>query len=266
EARLEEELLRERVAHLHRRPLLLAGRVERGRGEEARAVDAVAAGARADVDDGVADPRGARPEEAIGRRDAEREGVHQDVVVVARVEGDLAAHGGDANRIAIVPNAGHHTLHQVGRPGAVHAAEGARALVRAWLGPQAGEHAELLEGGGAPEQRHDPPPLLPREAVLVRDLGADRAAHPGADAAGPAAALRATQASTERKRRSPSAPPVRCSTACSGCGMSPTTGRSALHKPAMRCSEPLGFASGGGRPARSGGWRRTRGRSTAYGG
>src|SRR6266581_1585556 len=114
EARLEQELLRERVAHLHRGPLLLAGRVERGRGEEARTVDAVAPGARADVDDRVSRPRGARAEEAVGGRDAEREGVHQDVVVVARVEVELAAHGGDTDAIPVMSNAGHHALHQVG--------------------------------------------------------------------------------------------------------------------------------------------------------
>src|SRR2546425_3079357 len=113
------------------------------------------------------------------------------------------------------------------------AQESARALVRAVLGPHDGEHAELLEGGGAPEQRYDLRPLLAREAVLVRDLGGDRPAHPGADSAGAASEPRATQAWTERKRRRPSTLPVSRSTACSGCVISPTTLRAALHTPAM---------------------------------
>src|SRR5437667_11002146 len=76
-------------------------------------------------------------------------------------------------------------------PGRQLAQEGARALVRAVLGPHDREHAELLERGGAPEQRDDLRPLLAREAVLVRDLGGDRPAHPGA--AGAAATPRVTQ-------------------------------------------------------------------------
>src|SRR5262249_6622751 len=130
------------------------------------------------------------------------------------------------------------------------AQEGAGALVRAVLGPHDGEHPELLERGGTPEQRHDPGPLLAREAVLVSDLGGDRPAHPGADRAG-AAPPRATQVWTEWKSRRPSTLPVRRSTACSGWGMSPTTFRPALHTPAMLRRAPLGFASGVGRPARS---------------
>src|SRR3989441_267839 len=52
-------------------------------------------------------------------------------------------------------------------PGRQLAQEGARALVRAVLGPHDREHAELLQRGGAPEQRHDLRPLLAREALLV---------------------------------------------------------------------------------------------------
>ena len=50
------------------------------------AVDAVAAGLGADVEDGVADAAGAAVEDAIGARDAAGEGVDEDVAVVGLVE------------------------------------------------------------------------------------------------------------------------------------------------------------------------------------
>ncbi len=57
EARLEEQLLHERIADLHRRALLRRLLIELGRGHR-RAVDPVAAGLRADVVHGVADAGG----------------------------------------------------------------------------------------------------------------------------------------------------------------------------------------------------------------
>ena len=103
EAGLEEQLLRERIAHLHGRPLLLALVVELGRRQQAGAVDAVAPGARADVD-----APGCRRRSRCARkiRSArampERERVDQDVAVVAGVEVDLAADGGHADAVAVV--------------------------------------------------------------------------------------------------------------------------------------------------------------------
>src|ERR1700723_219310 len=53
-----------------------------------------------------------------------------------------------------------------------------------------------------------------------------------------------TAATTEAKKRRPSADgPVSGSTACSGCGIRPTTLPSALHTPAMAAADPLGLPS-----------------------
>jgi hypothetical protein len=54
----------------------------------------------------------------------------------------------------------------------------------------------------------------------------------------------AIQAPIEEKKPSPSVVgPVSVSTACSGCGISPTTLPASLQMPAMSCSEPLGLTS-----------------------
>ena len=70
EARLEQELLHERIADLHRRTLLRRRLVELRR-RHRRAVDAVAAGLRADVVDRVADAFGAALDDVARLRDAE---------------------------------------------------------------------------------------------------------------------------------------------------------------------------------------------------
>ena len=105
EAGLEQHLLHERIAHLHRRPFLLAALAELGR-RHRRAVNAVAPGLRADVEDGVALAFGA-PEEDRGRRcDAETKGVDQRVAAIARLENHLAAHCGAAEGVAVAADAG----------------------------------------------------------------------------------------------------------------------------------------------------------------
>ena len=65
QAGFEQELLHERVAHLHGGALGLALLIEL-RGGHGGAVDAVAAGARADVDDRIADAAGRAAEDFIG--------------------------------------------------------------------------------------------------------------------------------------------------------------------------------------------------------
>src|SRR5581483_6159526 len=110
------------IAHLHGRPLVRRC-VEPRRGEEARPVDAVAPGARAHVDHRVARAGRARAKEAIARRDAEGEGVHEDVPVVARVEIDVAADGGHADAVAVVADPGDDALDEVGRAGMLEAPE-----------------------------------------------------------------------------------------------------------------------------------------------
>ena len=73
-----------------------------------RAVDAVAAGARAHVDHRIAHARGLGVENVFLAADAEREDVHQRIAVVAALEDALAAHRGHAEAIAVVRDAAHH--------------------------------------------------------------------------------------------------------------------------------------------------------------
>ena len=82
EAGLEQELLGERVADLHGRALLLRGVVELGRGHGG-AVDAVAAGLRAQIDDRVPDAGRRRVEDLVRLREADRHGVDEDVAVIS---------------------------------------------------------------------------------------------------------------------------------------------------------------------------------------
>ena len=82
EAGLEQQLLHERIADLHRRPLLRRLLVELRR-RHRRAVDAVAAGLGADVVDGVADAGRDALDDVRRLRDAEAEDVDQRVAGVA---------------------------------------------------------------------------------------------------------------------------------------------------------------------------------------
>src|ERR1017187_1392583 len=107
DAGLEQQLLHERIADLHVGTLLLGFLGEFGAGDGG-AVYAVAAGARAHVDDRVADARGLGIEDVFLAADAEREHVHQRVAVIARFEDALAAHGGHAEAVAVMGDAGNH--------------------------------------------------------------------------------------------------------------------------------------------------------------
>ena len=90
EAGFEQQLFRERIADLHGRALLLGVLAELGR-RHAGAVDAVAAGLGAEIDDRHADAGGRRVENLVRLGEAHRHGVDQVVAVVARVEAHLAA-------------------------------------------------------------------------------------------------------------------------------------------------------------------------------
>src|SRR5438874_2222368 len=111
QAGLEQELLHERVPDLHRRALALALLVEL-RARHGGAVDAVAAGARADVDHGVPCSARRAAEDAIRLEQPERERVHQAVAVERCVEGDLARDRGNADAVAVPGDPGHHSLEQ----------------------------------------------------------------------------------------------------------------------------------------------------------
>jgi hypothetical protein len=79
-------------------------------------VDAVAAGLRADVVDGVADARRRALDDFVGSRDPETEHVDERIARIAFVEGDLATHGRNADAVAVAGDtrndAGHGPAHQ----------------------------------------------------------------------------------------------------------------------------------------------------------
>ena len=85
------------------------------------AMDSVAAGLRAHVQDRVADAGRAAVEDAVGAGDAAGEGVDQDVPVVARVELHLAAHRRHADAVAVAGDARDHAAEELGRAGVVRA-------------------------------------------------------------------------------------------------------------------------------------------------
>ncbi len=138
ETGLHEELLGEGITHLHRRTLLL--RLVGGEllGGHRRAVNAVAARLRADVDDGVSGALGAPEEDAVGADDAEVHDVDEDVAVVALVERGLAAERRNADAVAVARDPAHHAVDEVLHPRRVEAAE-----------------AEGVEGGHGPRAHRE---------------------------------------------------------------------------------------------------------------
>ena len=126
EARLEQQLLHERIADLHGRPLLGRLLVELRR-RHRRAVDAVAAGLRADVVDRIADAGGAALDERVGLRDAEAEHVDERIAGVRLLERDLAADRRDADAVAVAGDAGDDAFDDAAGARAVGTVERAEA-------------------------------------------------------------------------------------------------------------------------------------------
>ena len=110
ERRLDQLLAGERVADLHRRPLVRVVRAELLAREHARAADPVAAGRRAVEHEGVARGRAPRARHALRRQQADAHRVHEAVVAVGRVEERLAADGRHADAVPVVADSGHGPL------------------------------------------------------------------------------------------------------------------------------------------------------------
>ena len=295
ERALEQPALLERVADLDRRALGAVLVAELGGGEHGGAADPVAPRARAEQHDHVPDARGGAPDQLAGLDQADAHRVDEAVLLVRALEVDLAADGGDADRVPVVADAGDGVLEQVAgargvgdlaepqrvedrdrpradrehvaqdaadagrrslerldrarvvvrldlerarepvpevdRPRVLARAEHepaalgrqrleqpARVLVAAVLGPHQAEDRELDLVRLAPQLVDD---------QLVLGVGEPELAMAGGDHAG--APISA----------SPSTEPVRRSTACSGCGIRPSTLPASLHTPAMSCAEPL---------------------------
>ncbi len=125
EAGLDQELLGERVADLHGRALLAGIAAELGRGHR-RAVDAVAPGLGADIDDEVSRPRRGRIEDAVGAREPDAHRVDQDVAVIGGVELALAADRRHPDAIAVAADPGDDAGDEVPGLRVVGAAEAQR--------------------------------------------------------------------------------------------------------------------------------------------
>ncbi len=101
QARLDQQLLDERVTDLHRRAALLAALVEGRAGQYGDSADAVPAGLGAEQYDDVARPGGGLVLQPVDRQYTEAERVDQRVALVAGVEDHLATDVGQAQAVAV---------------------------------------------------------------------------------------------------------------------------------------------------------------------
>ena len=141
-----------------------------GAGQHGRAADAVAAGARAEQHETLPTPAAALRISRSRRRDAHAHRVDEAVLLVGRLEVDLAADGRHADRVAVVADALHGAVEQVARARGVELAEAQRVEHRDR--PRAdGEDVaqDAADAGGRALERLD------RARVVVRlDLERDR--------------------------------------------------------------------------------------------
>ncbi len=115
-------------------------------------------------------------------------------------------------------------------------------LVGAVLAPHHGVHRELGTGRATSEDVHDPLVLVglePQFGVGLRVVGIRAGVGDGVDHE-----VATREFSSEVKKGRPSMPgPVSSSTACSGCGISPTTFPRSFRMPAMSRRLPFGLTS-----------------------
>ena len=129
EAGLDQQFLGERVADLHGRPLLPGIGAEFGRGHR-RAVNAVATGLGADIDDEVPRPGCGRIKDPVGSGEPDAHRVDQDVAVIGGVELALAADRRHADAIAVAADPGDDAGYEMAGPRVVGAAETQRVEER----------------------------------------------------------------------------------------------------------------------------------------
>ena len=108
-AGFEQQLLHERVADLDVGALCFGAFLELFAGHGC-AVDAVAAGLGADIDDGVAGAAGLGVEDFVFADQAEREGVDERIAAVAGLELGFAAEVGHAETVAVAGDAADHAF------------------------------------------------------------------------------------------------------------------------------------------------------------
>ncbi len=148
EAGFQQQLLCERVADLHGGALFL-GVGLKGGGRHGGAVDAVAAGLGAEIDDRVTDAGRLGGEDLVGARDADRHGVDQDVAVVAGVEVGGAADRRHPETVAVAADAGHDAGHEMAGARVVGRAEAQQVEA----GDRARAHGEHVAQDAADARR-----------------------------------------------------------------------------------------------------------------
>ena len=109
QAGFEQQFLHEGIADLNIRPLLLRLFGELGGGHGC-AMNAVAPGLSANVNDRIADARGFPVEDLVVLEHAEREHVNQRVAVVAILKNALAADGRHAEAVSVMRDPGHNAF------------------------------------------------------------------------------------------------------------------------------------------------------------
>ena len=125
EARLDQPLLLERVAHLHAGALVVVGALgaEAGRGQHAGPADPVATGRRAEQHGQVPRPRRSGQHQAVVREEPEAEDVDERIVLKGGVEHGLSAHRRDAHGVPIAGNPGDHSFGDPAAAGVVQRTE-----------------------------------------------------------------------------------------------------------------------------------------------
>ncbi len=180
QAGLDEQLLRERVADLDRRPLRRVLVLERRRREHARSADAVAACRRAEQDDVVARSGRLGQDEHPLLEQADGHDVDERVALVARVEDQFAADGGHAHAVAVAADAADDAVHEMPGPRIRRIAEPQRVQD----GDRAGAHGEDVAQDAAHAGRGALVRLHGGRVVVRFDLERDRQPVPDAQNAG----------------------------------------------------------------------------------
>ncbi len=165
EARLEQQLLHERIADLHGRAFVRRTVVELGRRHRG-AVDAVAARLGADVVHRIADAARHALDERVMPRQPEAEHVDERIASVRLVEHDLAADGGDPDAVAVAADAAHDAVEDTAASRVLDRAEAQRVEQRD--GPRA--HREDVADDAADAGRRALIRLDERRMIVRLDL------------------------------------------------------------------------------------------------
>ena len=170
EARLDQQLLRERVADLDGRALRRVVVGEGGAGQDGRPADPVPPGRRAVQDDEIARSRRRGQGQPPLLEQADGHDVDQRVAAVARVEDELAADRRDTDTVAVAADPAHDAVDQVPRPGIGRIAEAERVED----GDRPGAHREDVAEDAADAGRGTLVGLDRGRVVVGLDLERDR--------------------------------------------------------------------------------------------